>query len=422
MLTRVACLLEIIAIIIGFYRIYGAKLKIDISVASTILLLIFVQENIKILKLSYVGTTIYGIIFFIFCKYKFKASFVKTGVNIVCVNVMVVICQFVAAILTYFFVPDNKMLRAVCVNTVVLLFNLFILPKFGLEKIKNTIKFKNIYTIIVFLMIGGIALLILIQSKKYNGFRADSFVLLIPIIIMLIIVFRKWNISQKTIERMQSEKKSVMHLQERYEDLLCDVRMKQHEFKNHIAAIFSTHYTYKTYDQLVDAQKEYCDAIIQDNKYNNLLLIENKILAGFLYEKFKQVEDEQIYFTYKINSKLDNIDMPIFHIIEVLGILIDNAVESTKEIEYKEVHIEIKEDSNACYFCIRNPYTYISYSEIEKWFQLDYSSKGNGRGIGLFHVNSICEEWNCNVVCKNIKIEDRNWIQFTLILNKTDNQ
>lgn len=67
---------------------------------------------------------------------------------------------------------------------------------------------------------------------------------------------------------------------------------------------------------------------------------------------------------------------------------------------------------------IRNTYRYVPYSEIEQWFQMDYSSKGPGRGIGLFHIKTLCEEWNVDVLCENVFIKDKNWVQFTIGLKK----
>lgn len=86
--------------------------------------------------------------------------------------------------------------------------------------------------------------------------------------------------------------------------------MRQHEFKNHIAAIFSTHYTYKTYEKLVQAQEEYCKKILDENKYNSLLLLGDKILAGYLYGKFQEAEDDGIEIDYKVASKIEKTQVP----------------------------------------------------------------------------------------------------------------
>lgn len=52
------------------------------------------------------------------------------------------------------------------------------------------------------------------------------------------------------------------------------------------------------------------------------------------------------------------------------------------------------------------------YIEIEEWFQMGKSQKGSDRGIGLYHLKCLCMELAYDVSCKNITIEDKNWIEF----------
>ena len=50
MLIKVACVIEIMAIIIGLFGIYGKKFKFDLSIISIIIILIFAQEIIALLS------------------------------------------------------------------------------------------------------------------------------------------------------------------------------------------------------------------------------------------------------------------------------------------------------------------------------------------------------------------------------------
>ena len=59
------------------------------------------------------------------------------------------------------------------------------------------------------------------------------------------------------------------------------------------------------------------------------------------------------------------------------------------------------------------------YIEIEEWFQMGKSQKGSDRGIGLYHLKCLCMELAYNVSCKNITIEDKNWIEFGLKVKKS---
>lgn len=424
MLARLVFVTEIIAIIIGLYRIFGQKLCVNIGFIAITILSMLAHETITLLGIEQASTTIFGCIFFVFCKIIFKKTVVQTGLGIVLLYVIITLCQVICLIITYILIPDNEAIRTLCVNAEVLLFSMFLLPKFRVDKALTQVKLKNRYTILFLVLIGAIVFVVLLQSKSLNGIRADWFIILAPTIVVLTIIFGKWNSSQRTIEQMEVEKETIANMQHKFENLLTAVRIRQHEFKNHITAILAAHYTYKTYEKLVKAQEEYCMKLQNENRYNNLLFIENNLLAGFLYEKLQVMEAEGISVEYKVAGNLKNTVLPTYYLIEIIGILINNAIEAGDSAEVKEIYIEVCEDETKGYFIIRNKYKYVSYSEIEQWFQIGNSSKGIGRGIGLFHVKSLCEEWNTNVLCENVVIEDKNWIQFTIVLDKCemDNQ
>ena len=79
---------------------------------------------------------------------------------------------------------------------------------------------------------------------------------------------------------------------EGYQNLITEVRRKQHDFQNHLNTIYSLHYTCNTYEELVKQQEMYMDAIQEENKYSKLLKIGNPIIIGFLYGKFLQAEEQ----------------------------------------------------------------------------------------------------------------------------------
>lgn len=248
MLVKLACVIEIVAIVAALFRINGRKFKIDFSMMCIVLISIFIQETLIVLGIQQVNTVVFGVVFYCFCKIRFGKSFARTLGNVVCVYIVTTICQFLAIIFIYNLVPEDEAVRAICANVVVLLFNVLIFPQSSIGTITDNLNLKNIYTVIVLAIVGGTVILLLMQGKIFNGIRADLFVLLIPTIIVLVIIVRNWGISQKTIERMNNEKHTNIHMQQRYDDLIKDVRVRQHELKNHIAAILSAHYTYKTYE------------------------------------------------------------------------------------------------------------------------------------------------------------------------------
>lgn len=418
MLTRIAFVVEILAIVVCLYRIYGKKIEMNWCMILFVCFSLFLEETLTVLGINQWNTIIFTGILFLFTKWYMKASWKQAALSVALVSILITVCQFLAVVFTVFFIRENEVLRALCVNLEVLCFGLFLLPKLKLDVLRKRIRFRNTYVLLIGGVMGGTVLFLLMQAKVFQKIRVDRFILLIPAVILLGIVFIKWNHSQKTVEQLEQEKDNGICMQIKYEELLKDIRMKQHAFKNHLTAILSTHYTYHTYEQLVRAQDEYANILMKETRYTNLLLIGNTILAGFLYDKCKEMEAEGICVEYQVGTKFEDVTMPVHHMVEAIGILVDNALEAAKKTSEKRVCIEAFENEKACCFQIRNRCDYVPYGKIEQWFQMDYSSKGKNRGIGLNHVKTLCTEWNCNILCENVTIDNQNQIQFTLEMTK----
>ena len=88
----------------------------------------------------------------------------------------------------------------------------------------------------------------------------------------------------------------------------------------------------------------------------------------------------------------------------------------------KGISFSVAADEYSYYFKIRNQFAYVPYAEIEQWFKLGGSTKGEGRGLGLHHVKSLCNEWEMGIRCENIEIGQENWIMFTLIVKSAGSQ
>lgn len=421
MWIRLALVIEIISIVICIHRVYGKKLQWDILTIGLAVSLLIVLDAINTLQIGKIASSITYVLIYLYCKLKFKDTFIRTGISVVFSLIMISVLQFICLFLSNILLRTHETGRVLLADMGVLIFCQFILPKMKIDSLLKTLHYSSKRVFGVLAVVGFIVAVLLLQDRVFKGVQVKLFIFAIPMILIVLPLLGKWNSSKKDIEQMEKELESTKHMQSKFESILENVRLRQHEFKNHITAIISSHYTHKTYEKLVQAQTEYCNMLSKDNKYNDLLFIKNNVLAGFLYEKFKEVEDDVSDFEYKIHGTFSNIQMPTYHMIEIMGILIDNAVEATKDDADKMVSIEAYENDKACYFVIRNTHKYIEYATIEQWFQQGVSTKGINRGIGLYHVRTLCEEWGCNIRCENISKNDKNWIQFTLEINKAAN-
>lgn len=425
MWLHIALIMELLTMVICLHCIYGQKVKWDIKTVGLVASSLLMLELANFDLLSSVGgliTIATYIITFWYCKSRFHSSVKEIIISMVIVFFIIASMQFLCYLLINAFLPGDKMLKSVLVTIVVLAFTIGILPKVGLHRLRKSMCKKSKFTFLLFGFMGLILLSMMVPIKLGEAILIPAFVLVVPAIIMLLFVITKLDITQNKVEKMEEEIRKVEETTQEYDSLLTDVRLRQHEFKNHMAAIYSTHYTHKTYEELVRAQEEYCEKLMNENKYNNLLLLGNNVLAGYLYGKFQEAEERGTEVKYKVAAKLDKSSVPTYHIIEMLGILLDNALEALEASEEKTISFEVCETEGAYQISVMNPFRYVPYDEILKWFQLDKSEKGSGRGLGLYYLKSLCEEWKCDIGCRNVETDQKNWIVFRLTIGKTDSE
>ena len=85
--------------------------------------------------------------------------------------------------------------------------------------------------------------------------------------------------------------------------------------------------------------------------------------------------------------------MKIYEFNRILGILIDNAIEESKDCPDKRINIEIRKDFkvNRQILLIENTYKEKDIN-IDKIFTKGYSTKPNNTGLGLWEVREILKK------------------------------
>ena len=183
-----------------------------------------------------------------------------------------------------------------------------------------------------------------------------------------------------------------------YRQLLESIRRKQHDFDNQINAIYSQHLLAKDLDELIAMQRKYCGELLRDNRFSRLLCGGSPILIGFLYSKFHEIENNGCHVDFDIKINKMKCIIPQYKIVEIMGILLDNAMEAVVESERRNIEVEIYEDSHSVHISVKNDSAYFMREEIARFTMPDYSTKGEGRGIGLANVVDILCSYDC-VLC-----------------------
>lgn len=263
----------------------------------------------------------------------------------------------------------------------------------------------SIYLIVDFLVSG---------TFDYRIFM--MFLLLMVVEIWGIIDWRKNYI---LMQQKESELKLYQHYIQPLEELVKEIRARQHEFDNHINAILNMHLTVGDYEELVERQSAYITEIIRDDdsrRYFPLLRISDKVLAGFLYSKIVRAP-HFIKTDMKVKSLEILSGISEHHLIEIVGTLVDNAYEACTE-EMNHVVMELDSEDDRLVFQIKNQVESVRMEELQRFFEKGYSTKGeNGRrGLGLYNAKMLVGRYRGDIVASVDKEEEQNYICIKVII------
>ena len=265
--------------------------------------------------------------------------------------------------------------------------------------------------------------------KNSEVIQVDVFITTCIFMTILAIFLYRWQKSVYEVERQKQELKITNMYNGMFEELIDVIRYRQHDFHNQIDAIYSTHLVANTMEELVSLQSQYCSKIIYENRFTKILSkTKNSVLAGFLYSKFTKAEKKGIEIKYDISYR-EVTDFSTFDLIEIVGILMDNAIEAAEECEEKIVNavdaieaeniqkliiFELK-DNDGLSLYVRNPVKNISYQDIEKFFEKGFTTKEEGNGLGLSKIKEYQKKYDYKIFTQIIDEDMIQWIEFKII-------
>lgn len=279
------------------------------------------------------------------------------------------------------------------------------------QRLIKLINYLNNHKKVLFTLIGISYLLVLI-ILLFNPIPINK---LSNIIIMLLINNLIIISNEKTIKlsRLIKKYQELKLYSKNNDNLVTNYRSMIHENNNQLLIIKS---------MIPGTKKElevYINNLIQKetkvtNKWlNDLKSIPIPGIKNFLNYKLNKIERMnatiEIYVSKELEkikaSKIDITNLDNFYTI--IGVLLDNIIDSLKEQEEKLVSINIYMEQNVTNIELAN--TYKNYIDINKLCMPDYTTKGNNHGVGLYLVNKIIK--NNKMFELNTKVDNQFFIQ-----------
>lgn len=250
--------------------------------------------------------------------------------------------------------------------------------------------------------------ILIINTCAVNTGSSRRFSLLILLYIILFIyiitLVTAGILLYKEISKNIKQKLENEHLEiysQEYKNILKTVQARQHEFNNHINNIINMHFIYKNYEDLTKHQEEYAGFLKESYKYNKLLDTNQPAISGFLYMKMCQYERVNAEIIYNIDVTDISKYISIVEMAEIAGALLDNSFQALEKLPAgipRKLEFTLAEDEEILSLKIKNTLeSKINYKTLSCFFKEDYSTKGEGHGMGLFNVRNIMKHCNGDI-------------------------
>lgn len=413
-------LFEILSILYCLSLLYGEEFHLDRLSVGLILFDIIFYTVLTVFHLNDSLSLMMYPVIAVFCGLKYGWKWKLIMINNILYIFIVGILQVLSLAIAYFICGDSvneDVVLLISGGAVFLI--LYLLRKRKWDILSDTLQrwtpFMNMGLIVLFSFI----ILVIILYKIYNRMNVEEYLVIFLYTLVICGSLSIWHGFRLKRVEMDAEVKCYNTYIHAYEELIDIVRMRQHEFDNHLNSIISLQYTTENYEELKKAQMLYIREIKSDNRYNRLLKEGNPFFIGFLYGKFQSLSKEGINIDYKINiGDLESYSLPVYKLIEIANDLITNASEAMVQAEEKRLFVKAVEERDCLELEVRNRGEILDPEYLSKCLEKGYSSKGEGRGYGLSNVRDICDRYHLEFSFYNREWEEKNWVCFQINAKK----
>lgn len=399
MIIRLYLFIEVSAMIIMLYALHSRKIR-----ASLYALIYMVLETVVMAAVSDGWISEYFTVFIyigigVLCILEFGDNIYQACCSTIIIIVVLSIIQLVGAVICMFFIGRSNI--SIWVNLSVNIFTLLIaILIYRTGKIGKLV--KNIFNsgiwgriiVILFLALGCVYFVFLKFSKVYSWNEVIPFVVFSVLLLGIIL---QWQNEKRIAEQRKRELEIYEKYNLLYKELIVEVRKRQHDFNNHLNVLLSMSCSCEDKESLERMQSAYCAELLKRNK-SNMLLRENipSVLAGFLYSKFSQAEENGIDVKYTLAiSEVEN-TFSFIDLVEIIGNLFDNALEAAGKTESgkRSIMLDMEQYEGGLRICISNTCVNVNREDIDLFMKEGYSQKGEGHGLGLGNIQRIIQKYH----------------------------
>lgn len=372
------------------------KFKVVIAILSLALL------NFGVYNVKYnIAISIITFLFSVFVyKVLFNTKIIETTMAVIILFVLLTLGDVIASFILVHFVDAVKLRNnaiAMSVGNVLVAIITELVSRHKIVK-SNSVKFikksenSQIVKTLIFSALLVSLLLALMYIISVNYKLIQEYIVAVLIMTGLIILFLLYVRENNGRIQFENKYKEMLEYSKTFEDIIDNDKLLIHEYKNQLAAIqsMSNIKQVKSYiNNILDCSDKISKAYIEDLKY-----LPKGGIKGTIYYKIVVATNKKLNVTLNVSKNVKDVKLSdektIECLIQALGICLDNAIEASEASKDKNLSIEIymlKREINVV-ICNTFDEQRVNLNKIEN---KGYSTKGKGRGNGLYFLSKIVD-------------------------------
>lgn len=151
----------------------------------------------------------------------------------------------------------------------------------------------------------------------------------------------------------------------------------------------------------MEGLKQYYSKLVEDcQQVNNLTalspsVVNNPAVYNVLANKYHMADELGIKINLEVFMDLNELNINFYELTRIIGILMNNAIEASKECEEKIINVTFRKDKNKHMQLVIVENTYKDKNiDTEKIYEKGYSTKEGNTGLGLWEIRQIMKKHN----------------------------
>ena len=236
----------------------------------------------------------------------------------------------------------------------------------------------------------------LADADNWRGHINNFYIVLFFVMLLYLNAISKEKLEKEIIDQKDTQLNELSIYSHHVESLYEEIRSFRHDYINILTSL-----KLGIDNQDIEAIKTVYNGVLRDSanqfydsKFDiaKLSNIKNDAIKSILSAKLLEAQNRGISISVEIEEPVSNFRIELLDFITVLSVLCDNAIEATIEAISPRMTVAFMNNDDSLILIVENSIK-SEKVDVNHIFDRGYSSKGEGRGLGLHNVNSILEKY-----------------------------